>query len=64
LNRARAGVHQSRGPAFFCGEHDLRKDDLRQVLAGVAIDNVNLLAVAHQFRDAFERDVTTRLGVV
>src|SRR5712692_1110173 len=64
VNRVRARIHQSRWSTFLSGEHDLREDDLRQVLAGVAVDDLDLAAVAHQLGDAFERDVTTRLRVV
>jgi len=57
-------VERVRRSALFLREHDLREDDLRQVLAAVAIDDLDRVAVANQVGDAFERYVVTRLRVV
>src|SRR5579859_1133794 len=60
----RPRVDKALGAAFFFGEHDLREDHLRQVGAAVAVDDPDVVAVAHQLRDAVEGHVAARPRVV
>src|SRR5713226_6750792 len=59
-----ARIHQSGRPPFLDRQRDLGEDDLRQVLARIAVDDLDLVTVAHQVSDAFERYVPAGLGVI
>ena len=64
MDRVRTRIDESRRPALLLFEHDLREHDLRQVLACVAIDDLDGVAVTHQACNSFEGYVAAGLRVV
>ena len=64
VNRIGTCINQSRRTALFHREHELREDDLGQILTRVPVDDLDLVTVPHQVGDTFERDVAARLRVV
>ena len=64
VDRVRTRIDESRRPALLLFEHDLREHDLRQVLACVAIDDLDGVAVTHQACNSFEGYVAAGLRVV
>src|SRR5258708_20062373 len=50
-------IHQACGAMLLLGEDDLREDHLRQVMAVVAIDHLDLVSFPHEISDALERHV-------
>src|SRR5207247_5926663 len=48
----------------FFRQEDLRQRDRRQVISIVAVDDFDLMPVAHQLRDSIESDVAAGASVV
>ncbi len=62
LREHRGGEH--RRAARLLLQDDLQQDAARQVLAGLGVDDLELLVLEHQLLDVGQRDVGARLGVV
>ena len=60
----RSPVNQARRAALFFGQNYLRQRDLSQVLAGLPVDHLDLMSIAHKSRNALERDVGARSRVI
>ena len=59
-----ACVDQALWPALLLRQDDLRQHDLRDVIAGVAVHDADVVTGANQVRDSVKRHVLARAGVV
>jgi hypothetical protein len=51
-------------PPLLSRQHDLRQRDLREVVSIVAVDDFDLVTVAHELRNSLERYVAARASVI
>ena len=57
-------INEARGPSLLLVQDDLRKDHLRQVLTRLAVDDLDLVPVAHELGDALESYVAAGPRVI